>query len=83
MVASDISALKAVIDVDKERIALEKWAEELATRDDDGIFLTLFYIGYNYKIKQYGLCKVWSLNFSDKSKKSDTRQIQTCIIYYS
>ena len=38
MVASDISALKAVIDVDKERIALEKWAEELATRDDDGIF---------------------------------------------
>lgn len=35
MVASDISALKAVIDVDKERIALEKWAEELATRDDD------------------------------------------------
>ena len=57
MVASDISALKAVIDVDKERIALEKWAEELATRDDDGIFLTLFDIGYNYKvsIKQYGI----------------------------
>jgi hypothetical protein len=37
MAASEVSALKAVYDVDKERIALEKWAEELATCEDDGI----------------------------------------------
>jgi ATP-binding cassette subfamily F protein 2 len=35
MAASEISALKAVIDVDKERLALEKQAEDLATCEDD------------------------------------------------
>jgi hypothetical protein len=37
MAASDVTALKAVIDVDKERIMLEKRAEELATCEDDGL----------------------------------------------
>jgi ATP-binding cassette, subfamily F, member 2 len=36
MAAVDSSALQAVINVDKERIILEKQAEELATYDDEG-----------------------------------------------
>ena len=36
MAATDDSAIKAVINVDKERILLEKQAEELAVYDDDG-----------------------------------------------
>lgn len=35
MAATEVPALKAVYDVDKERIMLEKWAEELATCEDD------------------------------------------------
>uniref|UniRef100_A0A915ECZ5 ABC transporter domain-containing protein n=1 Tax=Ditylenchus dipsaci TaxID=166011 RepID=A0A915ECZ5_9BILA len=35
MAASEVAALKAVIDVDKERIMLEKQAEDLASCEDD------------------------------------------------
>jgi ATP-binding cassette subfamily F protein 2 len=37
MAAVDFSALQAVINVDKERIILEKQAEELAAYDDEGL----------------------------------------------
>lgn len=37
MSASEKSALKAVIDVDKERIMLEKMADELISAEDDGL----------------------------------------------
>ena len=37
MAAVDLPALQAVINVDKERIALEKQAEELATYADEGL----------------------------------------------
>lgn len=43
MAAIDDSALKAVINVDKERIILEKQAEELATFDDEGLCLKILY----------------------------------------
>jgi len=36
MAAVDLPALQAVINVDKERIALEKQAEELAAYADEG-----------------------------------------------
>lgn len=37
MPASDKSALQCVMEVDEERIRLEKMAEELAACDDEGI----------------------------------------------
>ena len=37
MAATDDTALKVVIDVDAERIMLEKQAEELAVFADDGL----------------------------------------------
>lgn len=39
MSASEKSALKAVIDVDKERIMLEKMADELVSCEDDGLIV--------------------------------------------
>jgi ATP-binding cassette subfamily F protein 2 len=39
MPASDKTALQCVLEVDQERIRLEKLAEELSHCDDQGIFL--------------------------------------------
>ena len=39
MPPSDMEALECVLSVDKERIALEQQAEELASKDSEGIEL--------------------------------------------
>lgn len=44
MPASEMTALKAVIDVDTERKELEHLAEELAVCDDDGYLFVSSYI---------------------------------------
>lgn len=39
MPASEKTALQCVMEVDQERIMLEKLAEELAEADDEGLFI--------------------------------------------
>lgn len=50
MPASEKTALQCVMEVDEERIRLEKLAEELATQEDDGINQILFHMKNNTKV---------------------------------